>query len=52
MNKHYSLWEYIQKSSEPRLSLTFEKIVKIAGIPIDHFLKYKKDLSYYGYEVR
>lgn len=33
--------------------LTFEEIQNIAGIPIDHsFLKYKKELTEYGYQVR
>ena len=32
--------------------LTFAEIEKIAGVPIDHsFLKYKKDLAAYGYQV-
>jgi hypothetical protein len=32
--------------------MTFEEIRDIAGIPIDHsFLKYKKELIDYGYEV-
>ncbi len=34
------------------MKLTFEEIQNIAGIPIDHsFLKYKKELTEYGYEV-
>jgi len=32
--------------------MTFEQIQQIAGIPIDHsFLKYKKELTEYGYKV-
>ncbi len=32
--------------------MTFEEIQEIAGIPIDHsFLKYKKELTDYGYQV-
>ena len=32
--------------------MTFEEIQNIAVIPIDHsFLKYKKELTEYGYEV-
>ncbi len=32
--------------------MTFEEIQNIAGISIDHsFLKYKKELTEYGYEV-
>ncbi len=52
MSKYESLWEYIRKSGEQALKLTFEEIQNIAGIPIDHsFLKYKKELTEYGYEV-
>ena len=33
--------------------LIFEEIQNIEGIPIDHsFLKYKKELLQYGYQVR
>ena len=32
--------------------MTFMQIQEIAGIPIDHsFLKYKKELAGYGYQV-
>lgn len=52
MSKYRSLWEYVQKSQKESLKLTFEEIQKIAGIPIDHsFLKYKKELTEYGYQV-
>ena len=35
-----------------RSKLTFGEIQDIAGIPIDHsFLKYKKELTGYGYQV-
>lgn len=34
------------------MQLTFEEIQEIAGVPIDHsFLKYKKELTEYGYQV-
>ena len=34
------------------LKMTFEQIQQITGIPIDHsFLKYKKELTEYGYKV-
>ena len=37
MSKYNALWEYVQK---------------IAGVPIDHsFLKYKKELAEYGWQV-
>ncbi len=52
MSKYNLLWEYVQDSGSRSLKLTFEDIQKIAGIPIDHsFLKYKRELMQYGYEV-
>ncbi len=52
MSKYHSLWEYVQSSGSQSLALTFEEIQNIAGIPIDHsFLKYKKELTEYGYQV-
>lgn len=52
MSKYNSLWEYIQKNGQQSLKLTFVEIQEIVGIPIDHsFLKFKKELTEYGYEV-
>ena len=52
MSKYDRLWEYIQQNGSGSLKLTFSEIQEIAGIPIDHsFLKYKKELPAYGYEV-
>ncbi|MBD5472036.1 MAG: hypothetical protein HDR20_03785 [Lachnospiraceae bacterium] len=52
MSKYNSLWEYIQKNGVQSFSLTFDEIQNIAGVPIDHsFLKYKKELTEYGYQV-
>ena len=52
MSKYNSLWEYVQRNGSKSFKLTFEEIQNIAGIPIDHsFLKYKKELSLYGYQV-
>ena len=52
MSKYYSLWEYVQEKDEASFKLTFEEIQNIADIAIDHsFLKYKKELVDYGYEV-
>lgn len=52
MSKYDLLWEYVQKNGSDSFKLTFEEIKKIAGLPIDHsFLKYKKELMGYGYEV-
>lgn len=52
MSKYNSLWEYVQKNGDQSFKLTFDEIAEIAGIVIDHsFLKYKKELAEYGYQV-
>lgn len=52
MSKYDALWEYVKQSGGQSFKLTFEEIQHIAGIPIDHsFLKYKKELGEYGYQV-
>lgn len=52
MSKYNALWEYVRENGSQSMKLTFEEIQNIAGIPIDHsFLKYKKELTEYGYEV-
>ena len=52
MSKDGALWAYVQKDGSQTLKLTFGQIQEIAGIPIDHsFLKYKKELMDYGYQV-
>ncbi|SJT24159.1 hypothetical protein [Clostridioides difficile] len=52
MSKYSSLWEYVRKNNSQSFKLTFEEIKDIAGIEIDHsFLKYKKELNEYGYQV-
>jgi len=52
MSKYMALWEYVQKTGKESFQLTFGEIQNIAGIPIDHsFLKYKKELTDYGYQV-
>ena len=52
MSKYNSLWVYVQNNRKQSFKLTFEEIQNIAGIAIDHsFLKYKKELIDYGYEV-
>ena len=52
MSKYDALWAYVQRDGSPTLKLTFAQIQEIAGIPIDHsFLKYKKGLADYGYQV-
>lgn len=52
MSKYDALWNYVQQEGESSFRLTFAQIENIAGIPIDHsFLKYKKELEAYGYQV-
>lgn len=52
MSKFNSLWEYVQKNGSQSFKLTFKEIQNIAGLPIDHsFLKCKKELTEYGYQV-
>lgn len=52
MSKYKVLWEYVQKTGKESFWLTFEELQNIVGIPIDHsFLKYKKELEDYGYQV-
>lgn len=52
MSKYDALWEYVSGSGCAALPLTFSEIERIAGFPLDHsFLKYKKELSQYGYKV-
>jgi hypothetical protein len=52
MSKYDALWEYIQKADVSSLKLSFSEIHDILGIEINHsFLKYKKELTQYGYQV-
>ncbi|MEY8001991.1 hypothetical protein AB8U03_17730 [Clostridium sp. Mt-5] len=52
MSKYNALWEYVQKNGSSSMKLFFPEIHDIAGIEIDHsFLKYKKELTQYGYQV-
>ena len=52
MSKYNAIWEYVQSHGQQVLKLTFDELRDIAGIPIDHsFLKYKKELTEYGYQV-
>ena len=52
MGKYDALWAWIREHGTDSFRLTFAEIERIAGIPIDHsFLKYKKELTEYGYRV-
>lgn len=53
MSKYNTLWKYIHESGKPQLTLTFDEIGEIAGVPLDHsFLNYKKELLEHGYKVK
>ncbi|MCR4658333.1 MAG: hypothetical protein K5770_19200 [Lachnospiraceae bacterium] len=52
MSKYGSLWKWIRDNGTDNFKLTYAEIEEIAGVPIDHsFLKYKKELSEYGFCV-
>ena len=52
MCKYEPLWRYIKENKKDEFKLTYEEIRNILGFDIDHsFLKYKKELLEYGYEV-
>lgn len=53
MSKYDALWNYIKDCGKENITLSFEEICDIAGVPIDHsFLRYKRELTEYGYEVK
>jgi len=53
MSKYQALWEYISVSGLDALTLAYDEIERIAGVPIDHsFLKYKKELLEMGWSVK
>ena len=52
MSKYEPLWKYIKDNKREEYKLTYEEMRSILGFDIDHsFLKYKKELLEYGYEV-
>lgn len=52
MSKYDALWKWIGENGTDSFQLTYAEIERIAGLPLDHsFLKYKKELADYGYEV-
>lgn len=52
MSKYNALWEYVQKNDSQSMKISFSEIHDITGIEIDHsFLKYKKELTKFGYKV-
>lgn len=52
MSKYEKLWNYIKENNKDEYQLSYDEIKNISGFEIDHsFLKYKKELMNYGYEV-
>ncbi len=52
MSKYENLWQYIKNCGQGEITLTFAEIGAISGAPLDHsFLRYKKELRAYGWEV-
>ncbi len=52
MSKYEPLWRHIRESGRRELTLSFEEIGRITGFPMDHsFLRYRKELTEYGYEA-
>ena len=52
MSKYEPLWKYIIDNKKEEYKLSYEEIKNILGFDLDHsFLKYKKELLEYGYEV-
>ena len=52
MSKYEPLWKYIKDNKKEEYKLTYEEIRIVLGFNIDHsFVKYKKELLEYGYEV-
>ena len=52
MSKYDPLWKWVQEKDVDSFKMTFAEIEEIAGVPVDHsFLKYKKELLEYGYQV-
>ncbi len=52
MSKYESLWNYLKENDKEEYKLSYSDIKNILGFDIDHsFLKYKKELKDYGYEV-
>ena len=52
MSKYDGLWKWIGENGQDQFKLTYAQIEELAGVPIDHsFLKFKKELLDYGYQV-
>ena len=52
MSKYDGLWKWIAENGQDQFKLTYAQIEELAGVSIDHsFLKFKKELLDYGYQV-
>lgn len=52
MSKYNQLWQAIADSGKDQLTITFDQVEQLGGVPLDHsFLQYKKELLAYGYQV-
>jgi hypothetical protein len=52
MSKYDRLWEHVRQNNSASFTMSFDEIATAAGIVIDHsFLRYKKELLDYGFEV-
>ena len=52
MSKYEPLWKYIKDNKKEEYKLTYKEIRSVLGFDLDHsFLKYKKELLKYEYEV-
>ena len=52
MSKYEPLWKWIAENGQESFKLTYSQIEEVLEFPIDHsFLKFKKELSEYGYQV-
>ncbi len=52
MSKYEPLWKYLKENNKDDYKLSYQEIENILGFDIDHsFLKYKKELKQYEYEV-
>lgn len=52
MSKYDALWEFIRERGQPQLTLSFDTVEELAGVPLDRsFLSCKKELTAYGYAV-
>ena len=53
MSKYNKLWQYIKDNKAGDFELSFDELGQQAGVALDHsFLRYKKELPAYGFEVQ